>query len=280
MARIVFALLIALVGMLGYCSRQSTNEVTGERQYVALDPEQEVALGLQSAPQMAAQFGGPDPDPELQAYVRGIGQKIVQSSNASKAPYQYSFTVLRDPETINAFALPGGPIFVTRGLLALMENEAQLAGVLGHEIGHVVARHSAEHLAKSELAQTMAGAAGVAASERTGMGGYMIASFVAQMAQLQYGRKDELESDTLGVRYMADAGYDPRAMLGVMDILANAGGRGGQPEFMSSHPNPGNRQATIRDAIAKEFPNGVPAGLTMGQQFQRARSTAAGAGSW
>jgi len=269
--RLIIAALLVVFALMGYWSKRDTNPVTGETQYVALNTKQEIALGLQSAPQMAAQFGGEDPDPAVQEFVREVGNKIVRSSDASRAPYEYRFTVLRDPQTVNAFALPGGPIFITRGLLNLLHNEAQLAGVLGHEIGHVVARHSSEHLAKTQLAQTLAGAAGVAASDEYGRGqqAYMIAAFAAQMAQLRYGRNDELESDRLGVKYMSAAGYNPRAMLGVMKILAGAGKGQRQPEFLSTHPDPGNRQQTITRAIEEQFPGGVPENLTTGREFRK-----------
>lgn len=240
--------------------------MTGETQHVALSTDQEVALGLQSAPEMAAQFGGEDPDPQAQALVERVGQRIVQNSGARDSAYKYRFTVLRDAETINAFALPGGPIFITRGLLKRLENEAQLAGVLGHEVGHVVARHAAEHIAKSQLAQGVVGAVVVGASDESGRGrsAAMIAAFAAQMAQLRYGRNDELESDRLGVRFLSEAGYDPRAMLAVMKILAGSGKGGRQPEFMSTHPDPGNREQQIQAEIQKRFPNGVPPELTSG----------------
>jgi predicted Zn-dependent protease len=218
---------------------------------------------------MAEQFGGLDPDAGIQADVAAVGERLVQQSIVRETPYRYTFHVLADPQTINAFALPGGPIFITRALLQRLENEAQLAGVLGHEIGHVAARHSAEHIAKSQLAQGLINAVGIAGSEDPGSGQHaaQVAAVVAQMVQLQYGRNDELESDTLGVRLVSEAGYDPRAMLEVMRILAESGGPDRPPEFMSSHPDPGNRQAIIQRAIESRYPDGVPAELTLGRSI-------------
>jgi predicted Zn-dependent protease len=181
---------------------------------------------------------------------------------------------------VNAFALPGGPIFITRALFDRLQNEAQLAGVLGHEIGHVLERHSAEHMARSQLAQSVVGAAGVAASDDRGRGqlAYMAAAFAAQMAQLRYGRKDELEADTWGVRNMAGAGNDPREMIEVMEILKQSSRGGRQPEFMSSHPDPGNREQVIAKAIQELFPSGIPAHLTKGAALRgRADGTRSGA---
>ncbi len=264
--RLIVAVLILVFGIFGYYSQRQTNPVTGEVQHVSLTQDQEITLGLNSAPEMAAQFGGLDPDPAALETVRRVGERLVQRSSAQKSDYRFQFHLLRDPQTVNAFALPGGPIFITRALFDLLENEAQLAGVLGHEIGHVIERHSAEHMAKSELANSVVGAAGVAASDQDGRGrqAAMLAAFVSQMAQLRYGRKDELESDRWGVRTMAAAGYDPRELLGLMRILERSSGGGRQPEFMSSHPDPGNREETIRQAIAVLFPNGMPSDLTKG----------------
>lgn len=270
-SRLVIGLVMAAVALLGYYGSREVNPVTGETQHIALSQEQEIALGLQSAPAMAGEFGGLDPDPEVQADVESVGQRIVSQSVAGKTPYKFRFQVLADAQTVNAFALPGGPIFITRALVDRLENEAQLAGVLGHEVGHVVGRHSAEHLAKNQLAQGLVGAVGVAASGEHGDGqqAAAMAAFVAQMVQLKYGRGDELESDALGVGLMSDAQYDPRALIDVMEILArSSGGEGRQPEFLSSHPDPGNRQEGIRSAIAQRFPEGVPADLTLGREIR------------
>lgn len=274
--RLILAVVIALAGLFSYYGMREQNPVTGEMQSVAgITPSQEVALGLQSAPQMAAQFGGLDPDRNAVSLVARVGSGLASRSAASQTPYQFDFHLLADARTVNAFALPGGQIFITRALLDRLENEAQLAGVLGHEAGHVVARHGAEHIAKSQLSQLLVGAAGVAASDPNDPNQArqvsQIAAFAAQMANLKYGREDELEADTLGVRFMSEAGYDPRALIEVMKILEQAGGGGRSPEFLSSHPNPGNREEVIRVEIEKRFPDGVPTNLTEGAPFGRSR---------
>jgi predicted Zn-dependent protease len=268
--RLVIGLIIAAISLLSYYSVRQTNPITGQTQHIALTQDQEIALGLQSAPEMADQFGGLDPDPSIQADVAAVGQRVVDQSVARGTQYQFSFHVLRDPETINAFALPGGPIFITRGLLEKLENEAQLAGVLGHETGHVIARHSAAQISKSQLAQGLVTAVGAAGSD-DGSGGQhaaQVAAVVAQMVQLKYGRGDEIQADTLGVRLMSEAGYDPRALIEVMRILEESSGPGRQPEFMSSHPDPGNRREVIQRAIESRFPSGVPENLTLGRRIK------------
>src|SRR4030095_6714121 len=163
--RLVMGLIMALVAFASYYGYREVNPITGEKQHIGMSQEQEVAMGLQAAPQMADQFGGLHPDSNIQNKVQEVGTRLVPQSVASSSAYQFSFHVLKDAQTGTAFALPGGPIFITAALLNKLENEAQLAGVLGHEVGHVVARHSAEHMAKSQLAQVLVGGVGVAASD-------------------------------------------------------------------------------------------------------------------
>jgi predicted Zn-dependent protease len=264
-ARLGIAAVVLVIGLVSFLASKEYNPITDEEQYVSLTPRQEIALGLEATPQMIQQFGGLHPDQQLQAYVDEVGQRIVQQSQAGQTEYQFEFHLLADPETINAFALPGGPIFITGALFERLETEGQLAGVLGHEVGHVVARHSAQQIAKSELTNAAIGAVVIAASDpehpQRGAAAAQVAALVGQLVNMQYGRDDELESDRLGVRFMADAGYDPRSMLQVMQILAEASGGQGPPEFFSTHPNPENRLQRIEQAIQEEFPNGVPEGL-------------------
>ena len=172
--------------------------------------------------------------------------------------------MLADQTTVNAFALPGGPVFITEALMRKLDTHGQLAGVLGHEIGHVVGRHGAEHIAKQQLTQGLTGAAVLATYDPqnpASRGSAADVAMIGQLVNMRFGRADELESDNLGVRFMAEAGYDPRAMKRVMEILAESGGGGRQPEFFSTHPNPENRIARIDEAIATQFPGGVPSGL-------------------
>ncbi len=267
--RLFVGLLIAGISLISYYSLRQQNPVTGESQHISMNVDQEVALGLQTAPQMAQEMGGLDPDEEVQRVVAQVGDRVVRQSDARGTPYQYRFHVLADRQTVNAFALPGGPVFITRGLLSRLDNEAQLAGVLGHEVGHVVGRHTAEQIAKSQLAQGLIGAAGVAGSDEYGSGQHaaQLAALAAQIAQLKYGREDEIQADTLGVRFMSQAGYDPRALLDVMRILSEASGPGRGPEFLATHPDPGNRREVIVSAIQRHFPKGVPPDLTLGARF-------------
>jgi beta-barrel assembly-enhancing protease len=262
--RLIIALIMAAVALVGYFGSSQLNPVTGETQHVDMSPQEEVAMGLQAAPQMASQFGGLSRNAEAARLVKETGDRIWRQSDASRGPYEFDFHLLADQQTINAFALPGGQIFLTEALLAEFTTEGQLAGVLAHEIGHVIGRHSAEQLAKQRLTQGLTGAAVIAAVDPSDPSTYRTAQFamlVNQMINLKFSRSDELEADSLGVRYMAQAGYDPRSLIDVMRVLEAAGGPNRPAEFMSTHPDPGNRVQTIEEAIQRIFPNGVPAGL-------------------
>ncbi|MBN9503145.1 MAG: peptidase M48 Ste24p [Armatimonadetes bacterium 55-13] len=263
--RLVIGLIVAVISVIGYFSSSSKNAVTGETQHVSMSPDQEIALGLQATPQMVDQYGGQEKNTAAAERVQAIGAKVVRNSDASQTPYEFDFHLLSDRQTINAFALPGGQIFITRALLDRLTTDGQLAGVLGHEVGHVCARHGAEHMAKAQLTQGLTGAAVIATydpNNPSSRNTAAIAAMVGQLVNLKYGREDELESDDLGVRFMSQAGYDPRSMIEVMKILKQASGNGRQPEFFSTHPNPDNRIEKIQAAIQKRFPTGVPTNLT------------------
>ncbi|MDP5077966.1 MAG: M48 family metalloprotease [Nonlabens sp.] len=242
--RLFIGLAIVAFAVLKYCSSASTNEFTGETQYVDLTVDEEIALGLQAAPSMMQQHGGLHPDSQAQAQLDAIGAKLVTSSIARKSGYKWEFHLLADDRTINAFALPGGQCFITAALYSQLENEDQLAGVMGHEIGHVIAKHSAARMSKDGLAQGVITGVAVGAD-----GGAEAAQAIAQMLTMKYGRDDELQSDQLGVKMMIDAGYNPEEMIGVMNILKAAAGPNRMPEFQSTHPDPENRIERIREAI-------------------------------
>lgn len=246
--RLIIGLVIAAFALFKYYSSSSVNEITGETQHIGITPEQEIQLGLDGRSYMIQQSGGLYQDNEVQQYIDAIGEKIVKSSDASKTPYQFEFHVLADPNQVNAFAMPGGQIFITVGLLKRLEDENQVAGVLGHEIGHVVARHSAQQMAKQDLTQGLAGAAGVVGGD---MNSAQYAQMIGNMVNMKYGREDELESDELGVRFMVKSGYDPHALIRVMEILDEASGGQSPPEFQSTHPSPENRIGRIKAAIEK-----------------------------
>jgi predicted Zn-dependent protease len=263
--RVVIAIIIALISIATYYSKRVPNPITHEVQHLDLSVKQEIALGLQAAPEMAAQYGGPSHDVEAQERVRQVGNRVVLDSDAGHTDYRFHFTLLRDPNTVNAFALPGGQVFITTGLYKRIRTDGELAGVLGHEIGHVVARHGAQQLAKQQLTQGLEGAAVIGSYDPRHPGSSQAAAAISmaigKLTTLRYGRKDETQADQLGVRLMSQAGYDPRSMIEVMHILEEASHGGNPPEFFSTHPNPEHRIERIRHEIDTQFPNGVPSGL-------------------
>lgn len=152
---LIFAAIVAFA-FLRKCSQEEVNPYTGKKQAISLSPEQEIAIGLQSASQMTQQHGGLYPNKEYQFLVDNIGNKLTNNSIARKTPYKYEFHLLADKNTINAFALPGGQIFITFALFSQLQNEDQLAGVLGHEIGHVLGKHSNERITNANFWKTLA----------------------------------------------------------------------------------------------------------------------------
>lgn len=246
---LIIGLLMAGYQAFKYYGSTQTNPITGEEQRVQWTAAQEKAIGLNAAPQMAQQHGGVHPDERSRSIVSAVGNRLVNNSIVRRSQYEYNFYLLRDDRTVNAFALPGGQVFITAALYARLENEDQLAGVLGHEIGHVIHRHGAERMATSGFIQ------GLIQSVLIGSGGdgsvAQIANVVGNYSSMKYGREQELESDDFGVRLMIEANYDPENLIGVMDILEEASGGSKTPEFQSSHPSPENRRAKIKEAIEK-----------------------------
>ncbi len=262
-------ILFALVSYYG--NPGDVNQITGQRERVAIaDEEQEMALGQQAAPEMVQMHGGASRSADGQALVNKVGAELLAGLDQWMAekeaetgvelhnPYKFKFTLLADPQTVNAFALPGGQVFITEALFSRLETVGQLAGVLGHEIGHVVERHGNERMAKNTLFSTIAMGAGQIGGDAQSV---QMAQAVANVIQMKYGRDDELESDKWGVLLTEKAGYDPRAMIGVMKVLDEASPGGGPPEMMSTHPKPANRVAYIQQVIEEVFPEGVRPGL-------------------
>ncbi|MBP7949766.1 MAG: M48 family metallopeptidase [Verrucomicrobiales bacterium] len=252
--KLLMALVFAVGAVITYFSStyQEHNPVTDETHRVPWKPEQDVPLGLQAAPEMIAQHGGEHPDPQLRDFVSQVGNKLLRANAVGDwAPvfnqYQWKFHLLRDPETINAFALPGGQVFFTYGLFKRLETEDEIAGVLGHEIGHVIGRHSAQQMAKAKLIGGIAQSGAVLTSDGQDHG--RMAQVIGAMVNMRYGRNDETQSDTLGVQFMINAKYDPQGLIKVMEVLKEASGGQRQPEFMSTHPDPGNRIEHIKQVI-------------------------------
>lgn len=238
------ALVLLAAGLVG-CP---VNPATGERQLILISESQEIEMGRQGSQQVEAVMGLYD-DPGLQDYVNRIGQELATQSEKPNLPW--SFKVV-DDVIVNAFALPGGFIFVTRGILAHFNSEAELAGVLGHEIGHVTARHSAEQLSRAQFAQIGLVAGSVFVPEFAPYAD--LAGGGLGLLFLKFGRDDERQADDLGFRYMTRVGYDPREMVDVFDLLSRvsaAAGGGSVPGWLSTHPDPGERLERMEQRLAE-----------------------------
>jgi predicted Zn-dependent protease len=231
----------------------AVNPATGKRQFSLVSKDEEIAMGQQEAQNVAASMPILQNQP-VQDMVKRVGMEMAKSSERPELPW--SFTVLDDP-VVNAFALPGGPIFITRGIITNMNSEAELASVLGHEIGHVTARHSASQMSKQQLAQMGLGVASVVSPTAAQYAG--VAQQGLGLLMLKYGRDDETQADKLGYRYMTKMSWDPREAVKMFQMLVKTSGgadKAGQPPaWMSTHPDPGDRaqraEARLKELNAK-----------------------------
>ena len=246
---------LSLVMILAGCA---VNPATGRREFSLISESREIEMGREADADISATLGLVD-DPALQSYVSDIGHRLAAVSERPHLPW--SFKVVDDP-LVNAFALPGGFIFVTRGILANFESEAELAGVLGHEIGHITAKHSVSQMSRQQLQQIGLGVGMIFSSSVRRFGDVLGVGL--QFMNLRYSRGNESESDELGVRYMTRTAYDAESMIGVFQMLAAATGGEGEriPQWQLTHPYPENRETDIRELIAA---SGRAAGGTVGR---------------
>ena len=234
---------LAAALVLAGCAR---NPATGANQLMLVSESQEIQMGQQYDKEVIASIGL-YPDPALQTYIQELGSRLAATSERPKLPW--TFRVVDDP-AVNAFALPGGFIYVTRGLLAHMNSEAELASVMGHEIGHVTARHTAAQMSKEQLLGLGLAVGSIASSTFERYAG--TASQALGLLFLKFSRDNENQADQLGLRYSGRANYDPRKMADVMKLLDKITQQSGSrlPEWMATHPNPGNRLQHINTMLA------------------------------
>jgi predicted Zn-dependent protease len=255
----------------------TTNLATGKRTFTLLSRDEEVALGAEAAPQFTTEYGGKVPDDRLQQYVTGIGKKMAAETEGDNPSLPWEFTLL-NTDVINAFALPGGKVFFTRGLAKELTNEAQMAGVLGHEIGHVTARHANQRIS-SQLLFNAGLAVSAVVVEASGnrraqqIGGYGIPALAigGNLVFLKFGRDEESEADSLGMRYMSNVGYDPHGQLEVMQTLARLSKGASQPELLSTHPLPETRIERLQDELRSRYAHtqGNPGYQTFADRYKR-----------
>ncbi len=269
-------LLAMTIGILPLIAACTINPATGQQSFTAfMSPQDEQRVGAEEHPKLVAEMGGKYANAQLAAYVDKVGQSLAQHSEIPGL--RYTFTII-DSDDINAFALPGGYVHITRGLLALAEDEAEMAGVLAHEIGHITARHSAQrysHGVATSIGATVLGVLGAMAGLPAGTGD--VINFGAGAYLQSYSREQEREADTLAIRYMTLAGYDPQALESFFRKLdgytrlraemAGEPGAGDRFDVMASHP----RTAERIDNVAR----GAAAAHAASQRRERDRYLAA-----
>lgn len=251
MRKIIYALSAVVIFL--FCESCAKNPVTGKRDLMLMSKEQEVAMGKQSDPEIISYFGLYE-DEKLQRFINEKGQQMAAVSHRRDLKYQFKIV---DSPVVNAFAVPGGYVYFTRGIMAHFNNEAEFAGVLGHEIGHITARHSAKQYSNAMLAQ-IGLAAGMIISPEFAQYGEMAGQGL-QLLFLKFGRDAESQSDRLGVEYSTKIGYDANEMAGffsTLDRLSKNAGATPVPDFLSTHPNPLDREKKV-GKLAKEWKSKV-----------------------
>lgn len=259
--RVIFPcrLTVLLLVLLAGCAR---NPVTGDREIALISEGQEISYGKEAHPEILAQFGAVE-DQQLQNYMQRVGNDLAKISHRPELPW--TFTVV-DVPVVNAFALPGGYIYFTRGILAHMNSEAELAGVMGHEIGHVTARHAVSQMSRAQLFSLGLGLGSIFSPTFRNLSD--IAQLGVGLLFLKYGREDEEQSDELGVEYMFKAGYDPREMSNFFQVFQSMQEESGQavPNWLSSHPAPPDRIEATAQLASKYLASADASSLRVNRQ--------------
>ena len=248
LSRILSRIAIASVLLTAACAARQNPAAVPQPGFNLFSKQQDVQLGQEAAQKVRQEYQVVQ-NQFLQNYLDRVGNRLASTKAAQQSGFPFTFTLLNQKD-VNAFALPGGPMFVFSGLLNSVDNEAELAGVMAHEMSHVILRHGTNQASKAELLQIPAALAGAA----VGNGGLL-----GQLAQagiglgfnsvlLKFSRTDESQADALGARIMSEAGYNPIEMARFFEKLQSQGGSRA-PEFLSDHPNPGNRQRAIEAEI-------------------------------
>ncbi len=235
----------------------AVNPVTGEQEMMFFGPEKDVELGRKYAPYIEKELGGRIRDENLQNYINQIGQRIARVCHRPDLAYYFAAV---EEEGANAFAVPGGYVYITRGLLKELKSESQLAAILAHEVGHVVARDTMVAMSRQIGATALLAAAAVSDAPSDVV---HATAFITGVLTLQYSREDEKDADLTGMSYMAQAGYDPNGMVQTMEILQEL--QTYRPvEFFSTHPNPESRIEYLKERIERRY--ATMTGLKQGRE--------------
>lgn len=232
--------------LLAICAGCAVNPITGKRELMLMTEAQDLDIGKKYAPELEKQMGGKIPDEALQNYINTVGQKVAKVSH--RRTWDYHFIAL-DDDMVNAFALPGGYIFITKGMLKHLTTEAQLASVLGHEVAHVVARDTAVVMSREIGMDILLSAV---TSEATSATARTVAGLTRQIIGLRFSRTDEKDADMAGLDYMVRAGYNPNGMVEIMQMLQDQQ-KTQTIEFFSTHPNPTSRVDYLKARIASRY---------------------------
>lgn len=213
--------------------KTQVNPVTGKEQHITLTPKQEIALGLESAPDMAARFGGLYPDMETQNRVKGIGRKLVAVRQVRKSPYQFDFHVLTDSQAINIISFPGGQILITRGLLKLLKTDNEIAAVLSHEIGHIMGRHTTEEMSGFDILETFKDSADFANEYSPDK----ISNYITDLLKIKFNWQEESEANELALKYLISAGYKTNMFAEILKKLDSKSKETDLGDFTKRHPH-------------------------------------------
>lgn len=240
----ILILIISLLSFFLFFRKTQINPVTGKKQHISMTIQQEIELGLQCAPDIAAKYGGLHPDTEIQNRIKNIGQKLVSVSQLSKSPYQFDFHVLADSQTINTVSFPGGQIFITNGLLKLLHTDDEIAAVLSHEIGHVISRHTTEKLSEFNILESFKDSANISAEYTPSE----ISNYISDILKLTFNVTEEEEADDLGIKNLVNAGYNPNSFPNVLTVLKE---KSDETDFLNRHPISENRIDHVKITIRK-----------------------------
>lgn len=240
----ILIIIISLVSFFLFFRKTQINPVTGKMQHISMTIQQEIELGLQCAPDMAAKYGRLHSDTEIQNRIKNVGQKLVGVSQVSKSPHQFDFHVLADTQTINIFSFPGGQIFITNGLFKLLKTNSEIAAVLSHEIGHVISRHTTEKLSGFNILESFKDSSNVStpytASE--------ISGYISDISALTFNATEEEEASDLSIKYLMNAAYSPNALPEILTVLKE---KSDATDFLKRHPVSESSIEQLKIAIVK-----------------------------
>ncbi|MCF0059750.1 M48 family metallopeptidase [Dyadobacter sp. CY356] len=244
---IILVTIMLLVSCFLFFRKTEINPVTGKKQHITLTVQQEITLGLQCAPDMAAKYGGLDADIEIQNKVKNIGQKLVAVKQVSKSPFQFDFHVLSDSQIVNSLSLPGGQVFITKGLFKLLKTESEIAAVLSHEIGHVIGRHSAEKLAGFNILREFSDSTDTSRE----LNSNQIPEYLSDLLKITFNANEESEADELALKYLIGAGYKANILPETLEQLYKKQEELNVSDFLDRHPVTESRIENLKSVVRK-----------------------------